>query len=185
MFTKRLLILSGLAVLSTEALTQTNAAPVVSVAAPVPSAIALLGAEHDRLIAEFGRLRDGSLARSATIRVRREFVQFLKTDLLPYLHGSGVVLYVAADSVAKIGGYATVAALFEREAIARQVDEISKAAGASDSDAFRSRTAALGALLDNYFTKEQLLILPILGQRLSESELRALIGQVAAARTSY
>jgi hypothetical protein len=185
MFAKRLLILSGLAVLWTEALTQTNAAAVVSVPAPVPSAIAVLGAEHDRLNTEYARLRDGSLARSATVRVRREFVEFLKADLLPYLHGSGVVLYVAADSVAKIGGYATVAALFEREAIARQVDEIGKAAGESSSDAFRSHTAALGALLENYFTKEQLLILPILGQRLSEGELRALIGQVAVARTSY
>ncbi len=183
MFAKRLLILTGLVAISSQAVAQIRSTGVVTPS--VPSAIALLGAEHERLNTEFARLRDGALAASATIRARREFVRFLRGDLLPYLHGSGVVLYVVADSVGRIGGYATVAALFEREAIAREVEELGKAAGGSNSGAFRSHTAVLAALLDNYFTKEQLLILPILGQRLSEAELRALIGQVAVARTSY
>ena len=124
MFTTRLLILSGLAVFSTEALAQVRSAAAINPGAPVPSAIALLGAEHERLNTDFARLRNAALGARATVTTRRAFIYFLRQDLLPYLHGSGVVLYVAADSVGGIGGYATVAALFEREAIAREVDEL-------------------------------------------------------------
>lgn len=142
---------------------------------------AILSAEPQRLSAQFERLATLAVAPGANNPARRDLVVFLREELMPYLT-AGIVLYPLADSVGGTDGYAVASAIFDGEAIARQVTELERLTTA-DPNGFRARTLALGELLDLYFTKERLLVGSILAG-LGEEELRALVEGIAVERVA-
>lgn len=142
-----------------------------------PDAVAILSVEPQRLGQEFTSLANSAVAPQSSGEARRAFVAFLQGELATYL-SAAIVLYPLADSIGETGGYAVASALFDGEAIARQVKELDRLAGTRDVVAFRARTLVLSELLDTYFTKERLLIAPILA-RLSSTELHQLLEEIA------
>jgi len=183
----RLFILAGIVAVSSLAVAQVVTQGAETAVDPSdisrPDAIAILSAEPERLVVEFQRLGDQALAPQASSTARRAFVSFLHTELIPYL-SAAIVLYPLADSVGGTGGYAVASALFDGEAITRLVKELDGIAGSQDAVAFRIRAFALSELLDLYFTKQRVLVAPVLA-RLSEAEVSDIVERIAAERTAF
>src|SRR5574341_1826296 len=79
------------------------------------STAALFRTWREDLVARFGAARTRAVAKGAGRKDRSELVHFVRTEMLPYLHGEGIVIYPTADSIGGIGGYATIAALLDGE----------------------------------------------------------------------
>lgn len=184
MFRKRLVIIAAIIGVTTFAAAQAVRNGVAT-ARPQshespPDLSSILGATPERLSREFRRHADQATAPKSTPADRRALAEFLRTELLTYL-SDAVILYPLADSLGGTGGYAVASAIFDGEAIARQTRELERLAGTADGVGFRAHTLVVAELVDVYFTKERLLILPILTE-LGEDGLRALAGRIAAGR---
>jgi hypothetical protein len=128
---------------------------------------------HDGLAAQFRRLADAATGASATSADRQAFARFVRAAVVPQLKVESVTLFTVFDSLVG-GGYAVPATLFDLDAIGYLVKDVERSASGKDRVAFETRAYALGWALDGYFTKVQLLVLPVLRTRLSGDALSAI-----------
>lgn len=133
-----------------------------------------LPALHDELAAEFRRLADAATAASATARERVALARFVRQTIVPRLKTESFALITAFDSVVG-GGYAVPATLFDLDAIGFLVREIERTAGGGSPATFNERAYALSVGLEGYFTKMDVLVLPVLRQRLTGQPLSAVV----------
>lgn len=147
-----------------------------------PSLTSLV-ATHDGLAAEFRRLTVAATGAAAKSADRQALARFVGKAVVPQLTTESFVLFTTFDSLVG-GGYAVPATLFDLDAISLLVQEIERTAGAGDRIAFESRNYALSVALEGYFTKVQLLVLPVLHARLSGAALSAVATRLEVERTT-
>ena len=147
-----------------------------------PSLTSLV-ATQDKLAAQFRRLAVAATGTSAQAAERRALARFLRTAVVPQLTVEGLELFTAFDSLVG-GGYAVPATLFDLDAIEFLIKEIERTAGHSDRVAFNERAYALSVALDGYFTKVQLLVLPVLNARVGGTALSTALTRLEARRTT-
>lgn len=146
-----------------------------------PTAASLVSA-HDRLAAEFRRLAEAAIGPTATAEQRQAITRFLRTQIEPRLRKESWSLFPTFDSLVG-GGYAVPANLFDLDGVSFLVKEIERTAASGERVAFETRLYALSVALESYFTKVQLLVLPVLKDRLGESALAAVVGELEQGRT--
>lgn len=132
---------------------------------------------HDGLAAEYRRLTDAATGTAAKATDRHALAHFLRAAIAPQLQAESFELFTAFDSVVG-GGYAVPATLFDLDAIGFLVKEIERTASGEDRTTFATRSYALSVALEGYFTKVQLLVLPVLKDRLSGPALEAVLARV-------
>lgn len=141
------------------------------------ASLAAVVTTHDGLAAQFRRLAAAATATSASARERQAVSRFVRASVVPQLETESVVLYPVFDSVIG-GGYAVAANLFDLDAIGFLVKESERTASGGRAD-FDARLYALSTALETYFTKTQLLVLPVLNDRLSGAELASVLARLA------
>jgi hypothetical protein len=141
------------------------------------ASLATLVTEHDVLAAEFRRVVAAASSARATGTERAAVGRFVRTAVVPQLEIESVVLYPAFDSIVG-GGYAVPANLFDLDAIAFLVKEAERTATGARAE-FDARVYALSTALETYFTKTQLLVLPVLNDRLSGTGLASVVARLA------
>ncbi|HEX9705189.1 MAG TPA: hypothetical protein VGA20_08090 [Gemmatimonadales bacterium] len=151
-----------------------------------PGAEALAGARvtfapvfaaHEQIATRFRSVWDAAIAPRATVTDRVSFLGFVRFELIAQLDREGSVLYPVFDSLTD-GVYATTAALLDRQAIGRLFQELGDSASYRDLTEFKARSFALAAVLESYFTKTELLVLPVVREKLSESGIQALLARL-------
>ena len=147
-----------------------------------PGAVSELRSEHERLRESFRRLLQAAFAPAATRTDRAGLVLFLRAEILPHARSEELVLYPAVDSLLGTRGYATATMILDHRAVARLVDELGALVGSPNPEAFTRRACALDGLVSSHFAKEEEFILPILRDRMSETELGALFARMSAER---
>lgn len=145
--------------------------------------LTFLVATHDDLAAQFRRLAGAATGATAKTADRQALARFVRTAIVPQLKIESVELFTAFDSLVG-GGYAVPATLFDLDAIEFLIKEIERTAGGGDRVAFETRSYALSMALDGYFTKVQLLVLPVLNARLGRPALSAALTRLEARRTT-
>jgi hypothetical protein len=141
-------------------------------------ALSSLVSTHDELAAQFRRLAESATGAAARSADREALARFVRTAVVPQLTRESVTLFTAFDSLVG-GGYAVPATLFDLDAISFLVKEVERTAG-GDRITFETRAYALSWALDGYFTKVQLLVLPVLRARLTGSALTTIETRVEA-----
>lgn len=132
---------------------------------------------HEDLATRFRTLRTAAIAPRADVHDRVSFLRFLHAEVLAQLDREGTVLYPVFDSLTS-GVYATTAALFDRQAIGRLVNEIGDSVAYRDPTEFKARSYAIAVALESYFTKTEFLVLPVVHQRLGAPGIRALLARL-------
>lgn len=145
--------------------------------------IVSLAETHEGLAAQFRRLGETATGATARAADRQALVRFVRTAIVPQLKIESVVLFTAFDSIVG-GGYAVPATLFDLDAINSLVKETERTTGDSARYAFNERTYALSIALEGYFTKVELLVLPVLNQRLSGQALSAVFSRLETGRST-
>ena len=140
-----------------------------------PSRVSLF-AQQERLAALFRWSVGPAVSPTATRADRAHFVSFLKVKLLPYLVREASTVYPLVDSLAGTGGYATWAASLDAEGIERLVDRLASSVGSGDPNVFVAHAYALSAALESHFTKDLVLIQPIV-DRLGWYDIQTLIAE--------
>ena len=146
-----------------------------------PTAGSLVSA-HDRLAAEFRRLADAAIGPAATTEHRQAITRFLRTKIEPRLRKESWSLFPTFDSIVG-GGYAVPANLFDLDGVSYLVKEIERTTATGERAAFETRLYALSVALESYFTKVQLLVVPVLKERLGETALGTIEGELEVGRT--
>ena len=146
-----------------------------------PTSASLVTA-HDRLAAEFRRLAEAAIGPEATAEDREAISRFVRRMIEPRLRKESWSLFPTFDSIVG-GGYAVPANLFDLDGVSYLVKEIERTTATGERAAFETRLYALSVALESYFTKVQLLVVPVLKERLGETALGALAGEVEAGRT--
>jgi hypothetical protein len=123
---------------------------------------------HDGLAAQFRRLTQAATGATAKASDRAALASFVRGKVVPQINQEVAVLFPVFDSIVG-GGYAVPATLFDLDAVSYLVKELERTAANGDRTAFETRTFALGLSLETYFTKVQLLVLPVLNERLGEA----------------
>jgi hypothetical protein len=141
-----------------------------------PTLTALV-ASHDDLSARFRRLATAAINPTSTAVERQAFGRFVRSDVLSRLSTEVSVLYPTFDSLVG-GGYAVPAVLFDVDGISFLTKEVERTASGSDRVEFVSRAYALSAALESYFTKTELLVLPVLEERLDLVRLNEVFNSV-------
>ena len=140
-----------------------------------------LVATHDDLAVRFRRLAQAAINSHSTTIERQALGRFIQSDIVPRLKVESVALYTAFDSIVG-GGYAVPATLFDLDAIAFLVKEVDRTA-TGDRAEFAARVYALSAALESYFTKTQLLVLPVLEERLNAAGVNAVLARLEGRNT--
>jgi len=148
----------------------------------VARSLTSLVATHDDLAVRFRRLASAAINAHSTATERAALGRFVRAEILSRLTVEASVLYPAFDSIIG-GGYAVPATLFDLDGIWFLVKEIERTASASDRIEFVSRAYALSTALETYFTKTQLLVLPVLEQRLNAAGLNAVVTRLEQPNT--
>ena len=146
-----------------------------------PSLTSLV-ATHDDLAAQFRRLAVAATGTAARTADRQALARFLRAAIVPQLKTESYTLFPVFDSLVG-GGYAVPATLFDLDAIELLIKEIERTAG-GDRVAFDTRSYALSVALDGYFTKVQLLVLPVLNERLGGAALSGVLNRLQARRNA-
>jgi len=141
-----------------------------------PTLTALV-ASHDDLSARFRRLASAATNPTSTAVERQAFGRFIRSEVLSRLSTEVSVLYPAFDSVVG-GGYAVPATLFDLDGISFLTKEVERTATGNDRVEFVSRAYALSTALETYFTKTELLVLPVLEERLDLVRLNEVVTSV-------
>lgn len=139
--------------------------------------LAFLVDTHDSLAAQFRRLADAATAPGAVTAERQALARFVRGAISPVLQRESFELMPVFDSVVG-GGYAVPATLLDLDGIAFLVRELERTAGGSDRVSFNERAYALSIALEGHYTKVDLLIVPVLRDRLSPVGLRALAARL-------
>jgi hypothetical protein len=147
----------------------------------IPPALSPFGSEHATLLGGFDAALARAMAPAATRAERQQFVDFLRTTLIPHAQMEERVLYPALDSVLGTHGYATATMVLDHRAIARLTVELA-ALAPGNLEAFQRRALVLAALVQNHFAHEEDFVLPNLARKMSARELRALLARMDAAR---
>ena len=156
--------------------------PTLSAQALQPGADSPFRAQQ-HLVSRFAPLMRWAVAPNATRQDRFLFVRFLQGEVVPYLVTEGGVVYPVVDSLTGSTGYATTAAILDREAIGRLIDRLEEGVNTRDPAQFVAQAYALSGVLDTYFEKDRALIQSIIADRLDEREVRALAARMQAERT--
>jgi hypothetical protein len=141
------------------------------------SSLAALTTTHDGLAARFRQLGAKATAANATVTDRQALARFVRAEVVPHLEIESVALFPAFDSIIG-GGYAVPATLFDLDAISFLIQEVERTATVSAVD-FGARVYALSSALETYFTKTQLLVLPVLHERLKGPALDTVLARLA------
>ena len=128
---------------------------------------------HDGLAAQFRRLTQAATGATAKASDRTALASFVRGKVVPQINQEVAALFPTFDSIVG-GGYAVPATLFDLDAVSYLVKELERTAANGDRAAFETRTFALGLSLETYFTKVQLLVLPVLNERLGEAAFQRL-----------
>jgi hypothetical protein len=147
----------------------------------IPPALSPFGSEHATLLGGFEAALARAMTPAATRAERQEFVEFLRTALIPHAQVEERVLYPALDSVLGTRGYATATMVLDHRAIARLTVELA-ALAPGDPEAFQRKALAVAALVESHFANEEDFVLPNLARRMSDRDLRALLARMDAAR---
>jgi hypothetical protein len=139
-----------------------------------------VAATHDELAAKFRRLAGAAIEVTASTAARLSLATFVRKNIMPRLDTESMVLFPAFDSIIG-GGYAVPANLFELDGIAFLVQEVERTAAYGAE--FGARVYALSHALEGYFTKTELLVLPVLKDRLSAGQLQAVITDLTERNT--
>lgn len=161
-----------------------GAAPARSGRDTIPSATTDFRAGHAALIFDFGHLMSRAADPASTHRDRAHLVLYLRAEILPHARAEEKVLYPALDSILGTKGYATATMVLDHKAIARLVDDLSALASSPNPEAYRRKLYGLGAVLEAHFAKEEQFILPILRDKMTEEQLRALFQRLEVLRVS-
>jgi hypothetical protein len=132
---------------------------------------------HEDLATRFRTLRTAAIAPRADVHDRVSFLRFLHAEVLAQLDREGTALYPVFDSLTN-GVYATTAALFDRQAIGRLVNELGDSVAYRDPTEFKARSYAIAVSLESYFTKTEFLVLPVVHQQLGTPGIRALLARL-------
>jgi hypothetical protein len=151
-------------------------------AALQPSLVSLR-TTHDGLAAQFRRLAAAATGPTAQAADRQALARFVRHTIVPQLQSESFELITAFDSLVG-GGYAVPATLFDLDAIGYLIKEIERTAGGGDRITFETRSYALSVALEGYFTKMQLLVLPVLNARLGGPALSTALTRLEARRTT-
>lgn len=141
-----------------------------------PNAAALV-TTHDGLAAQFRRLTQAATGSTAKASDRDALARFVRAKVVPQITQEVIVLFPTFDSIVG-GGYAVPATLFDTDVVSYLVKELERTAANRDRAAFETRSFALGLSLENYFTKVQLLVLPVLNERLGATALGATLNRL-------
>jgi hypothetical protein len=145
-----------------------------SIAVARTASLTDLVASHDDLSARFRRLASAATNPTSTAVERQAFGRFIRADILSRLATEVSVLYPAFDSLVA-GGYAVPATLFDLDGISFLTKEVERTATGNDRVEFVSRAYALSVALESYFTKTELLVLPVLEERLDVARLNGVV----------
>jgi hypothetical protein len=138
-----------------------------ALAAQTPSPTPSLVERQDQLAGRFRPLAARAIAPSATRADREALVKFLRAEVVPYMADAGATVYPVVDNIMGSEGYVTIAASLDQDAIIRTVKDLAVEADAKDPTKFVGQAYAVSALLDTYFQREALLIVPVLHRGLS------------------
>jgi hypothetical protein len=148
-----------------------------SVAVARTATLTALVATHDDLSARFRRLASAAVNPTSTAVERQAFGRFVRAEVFPQLSSEVSVLYPAFDSVLA-GGYAVPAALFDLDGVSFLTKEVERTATGKDHAEFVARAFALSTALEAYFTKTELLVLPVLEEKLDIARLHEVVTQL-------
>lgn len=143
---------------------------------------ATLVTRHDELAAQFRRLAQAATGSAAHASDREELARFVRGTIVPQLSKEMQVLFPTFDSIVG-GGYAVPATLFDLDLVSYLVKELERTATDEDGAAFETRAYALSIALEGYFTKVQLLVLPVLKERLGPKALGVALSLVDVERS--
>jgi hypothetical protein len=132
---------------------------------------------HEQLATRFRTLWSAATGPRSSVHDRVSFLAFLHRELITQLDREGLVLYPKFDSLTT-GSYATTAALFDRAVIGRLIHELGDSVAYRDSTVFKARSYALAVALEGYFTKTEFLVLPVVHDRLSASDVEELLARL-------
>ncbi len=118
----------------------------------------------DGLAAQYRGLAATATGVNATTADRRALAKFVRLEIVPQLKTDIVDLYTTFDSLVG-GGYAVPATLVDLDAIDALSKEVAATALTRNRAQFDVRAYALSQLLDNYFAKTQMLVLPFVIER--------------------
>jgi len=124
----------------------------------------------DRLAIDYRRLAATATAPYATTVERQALARFVRAEIVPQLKVDIAGLYVTFDSLVG-GAYAVPATLFDLDAIDLLSKDVARSAKSDNREAFNARTYALSTALEGYFAKTQLLVLPMVNDRLNGTAL--------------
>ncbi len=114
------------------------------------------------------------------IRIVRDYVRFLRQELMPHAQGEERALYPRVDRLLGDSGLFVRSMVMDHEAIRRYVEMLSMQAGLErhDFEQVLRAVVELRALLTMHLAKEEELMLPFLEVRLSEAEQEALLAEI-------
>lgn len=118
--------------------------------------------------------------RAMDIRIVRDYVAFLREELMPHAQGEERALYPRVDRLLGDAGLFVRSMVMEHEAIRRYVEVLSVQARLErhDFEQVLGAVVELRALLAMHLFKEEQLMLPFLEARLSEAEQEALLAEI-------
>jgi iron-sulfur cluster repair protein YtfE (RIC family) len=170
---------AALAALLGGAAAVTHTAPRAAGRDTIPPALSPFGMEHEALLMKFDAVLQRAVAPAPTRAEREQFVDYLRTAVIPHAQMEERVLYPALESVLGTRGYATATMVLDHRAIARLTVEL---AALADPEAFQRKALAVAALVEHHFAKEEDFVLPNLARRMNDRDLRALLARMDAER---
>jgi hypothetical protein len=141
-----------------------------------PNASALV-TKHDDLAAQYRRLTQAAIGTNGKASDREALVRFVRSRVLPQITQEVLVLIPTFDSLVG-GGYAVPATLFDLDGVSYLVKELERNPANLDRAKFETLTFALGLAFENYFTKVELLVLPVLNKQLGATALSAALSRL-------
>ena len=136
----------------------------------VRPSLAYVAANLDSLSIQYRQFAATAAGPFATLADRQAYARFVRSAIVPQLKVDIAGLYVTFDSLGG-GAFAVPAALFDLETIDLISKDVERSAGSDTRELFNARAYALNAVLQGYFAKTQLLVLPMVADRLTKAAL--------------
>jgi hypothetical protein len=145
--------------------------------ATAPVSLSVIADSHEQLWIRLNDLWDAIKKSRGAAEDRTNFVRFIRAEVLEQLHREGVTIYIAFDSLSG-GGYATIAALYDREVIDRLANQLDAQVSSESFAIFGERSFALAVAVQNYIRKTDELVLPVVQAKLSATSVETLLARL-------
>jgi len=128
---------------------------------------------HQKLIDEFEERRERALTQPESHG--SELVRYLGKNILPHAQAEEEVLYQKIDREAG-SSMATQSMRFEHEILSELIDDLDNSV--EEPETFRGILTKFSHLLLNHFEKEEAVLIPYLGEQLSDEEFLDILHKI-------